>query len=138
MDPHKKMSSCTHLRIMSGLLCSCIREFVPRMSNVSSNPLNSDYGKSLQNAFGSSRIVDCLFIDHRTRMSLDTVYGILRIDMQNHRQSTQSGFHTHMINTPTTRPCDSSKLRSITSCFGCTNPCRRTHSLASNRKRSKP
>ena len=60
------MSRCTHRRVMSGLLGSRIREFVPRMPTVPSTPLQSDRRESLQNALGSSRVVDCLFVDSRS------------------------------------------------------------------------
>ena len=127
------MPRCTHRRVVSGLLGSRIREFVPRMPTVPSTPLQSDRRESLQNALGSSRVVDCLFVDNRSPMAVDTGDGLLRIDVQHNRQSTRAQLDTHSIDTPPTRPCNTSSFRCITSCFECPNPSRRTRVLISNR-----
>ena len=70
-------------------------------------------------------------------MSLNTANGILGVNVHIHRQTTQTWFHTHMMNAPPTRPRDGSKLRSITSCFGCPDPCRRSHAFVSKRKHTR-
>ena len=62
---------------MSGLLRSHIREFVPRVADVPSNPLKGDRRQSSQNALGSSRIMDCLLVDGRSFVAINTGDGIV-------------------------------------------------------------
>ena len=98
--------------------------FVPRMPAVPSTPLQSDRRESLQNALGSSRVVNCLFVDNGD--------GMWKIDVQHNRQSTRAQLDT-FDRSPPTRPCNTSNFRCITSCFENSNPCRRTSVLTSNR-----